>query len=79
MRFVPFLLVFFATSYLGRPVVAQKAGLRGEKEDDNKPLTVSGSVGGPKYTQMHELKWVHCQDSVLLIVIHTLITNISLR
>ena len=71
MRFVPFLLVFFATSYLGRPVVAQKAGLRGEKEDD-KPLTVSGlSVGG-----LSKHKWV--QDSVLLIVIHTLITNISL-
>ena len=45
MRFVPFLLVFFATSYLSRPVVAQKAGLRGEKEDDDKPLTVSGLTG----------------------------------
>ena len=55
MRFVPFLLVFFATSYLGRPVVAQKAGLRGEKEDDNKPLTVSGLSRGPKYTQMLEM------------------------
>lgn len=44
MRFLSVLLALVAASYLGSPVMAQKAGLRGEIDDKDKPLTVSGSA-----------------------------------
>ena len=44
MRFLSVLLALVAASYLGSPGMAQKAGLRGENDDKDKPLTVSGSA-----------------------------------